>query len=380
MDGETIAISSISNGLQDAGHEVTVAAIATPKHPAPPSSETGAGVHSVFVDTRLKRRAALVNFLFSRQPFQITRFLSRDFSELLQTLIRQHQYDIIQLEGLALSEYLPVIRHTTKAPVLMRSHNVEHVIWQGVAKTESNPLRKLYLKNLAKRIKRYELNHLNDYDGMVPLTQTDADFFKDSGCTIPILVLPTGLSLNDYKQNGVANSDHLFILASWDWIPNQDGLSWFLSTVWPRLRSQLSNLRLTIAGRNAPESIRSIQEDGVDFVGEIESPQQLYSKGGVMIVPLLSGSGLRIKIIEAMAAGVPVVSTAIGAQGISGIHGEHFLVADDPDAFAQQTLECLTDEDLRNSLSANAAAFARTHFDVKETTVRLVEFYNRLLS
>lgn len=382
-DGETIAISSITKGIIDAGHEVTVAAISTPKHPGVQPAGFGhemVDLHSVFVDTSLNFGSALGNFFFSQEPYQITRFLSHEFSQLLQRLIREKEFDIIQLEGLALTEYLQLIRHTTKAPVVMRSHNVEHLIWYSVSRNERNPIKKLYLRNLAKRLRRYELSHVNDYDGLIPITETDADFFRQHGCSIPIMPLPTGLELTMYQRNGTLQRDHVFIFASWDWAPNQQGLWWFLDQVWPRLKTSSPGLKLVLAGRNAPESVRQMSRPDVDFVGEVEDGQAFFRRNGVMAVPLLAGSGLRVKIVEAMAAGVPVVSTSIGAQGVNGHDGEHYLIADEPGDFANAITRCLSDTGLQSSLSEHAASFARDHFDIRQTTARLLEFYNTLRS
>lgn len=380
-DGETIAITSITQGLIDAGQKVTVAAIATPKHPPagpPPKEGTSPEVHSVLVDTRIKPGTALTNLIFSRNPYQVTRFLSHEFSQLLQQLLREMPFDIVQLEGLALAEYLPVIRYNTKAPVVMRAHNVENLIWKSVARHEKNLLRKWYLGNLARRLKRYELSHLNAYDGLVPITESDAQYFLSHGCTIPMLPLPTGLELSAYHHNGAAPRDHVFMLASWDWAPNQEGLRWFLDYVWPEVKRRLPDLRLVLAGRNAPQSLRKVQAPGVEFLGEVESSPEFLGRNGVMVVPLLSGSGLRIKIVEAMAAGVPTITTTIGAHGIDAVAGKHLLVADDPMTFAETIVHCIGNRQLQAELAKNAADFALNHYDIRSATKRLLAFYQGL--
>ena len=384
-DGETVAITNLAQGLVNSGHQVTIAAIATPKHPLVSTRITlethgYANLHTVFVDTTLRTGPALTNLLFSRAPYQITRFLSAEFSSLLQRLVREVSFDIIQLEGLALTEYLPVIRHSTKIPVVMRSHNVEHRIWSGIARHERRLLRRLYLMNLARRLKRYELQHLNDYDGVVPITETDAEVFRSAGCRIPMLPLPMGIDMNIYRHNGIALRDHLFIFGSWDWIPNQDGLRWFAREVWPAIRKRLPSLRLVIAGRNAPEEFQGFNVDGMEFIGEVDSAPAFYKRNGVMVVPLLSGSGLRIKIVEAMAAGVPVVSTTVGAQGIQARSGEHLMIADEPEAFSDAIVRCISSAELQQTLSHNASALAQQEFDITRLSEKLVAFYRKLAS
>ena len=311
-DGGSIAMWNLTKGLAGLGHQVTVLSMNTRKHHTPPESiplqvKEIAEFRFVSVPATVSPVSAVMNLLFSNQPYNAVRFISQEFKQALRELLREKKFDLIQLEGLYLSPYIPVIREHTSAPVALRAHNIESEIWERTAVLSSG-LKKWYLRNLAGRILNFEKNWLNSYDLLVPITSRDGEWFTKAGNQKPVHISPAGIDSSFYHlTHDDPEFPSLFHIGSLDWSPNQEGLIWFLSRIWPSVHLKHPGLNLYIAGRNAPPWLVSkFQEKNVVYLGEVEDAHSFIRSKSVMIVPLFSGSGMRIKIIEGMALGKPL--------------------------------------------------------------------------
>ena len=379
-DGGSIATFSLTCAFRDLGHDVTLLAMNTSKHYFPPDeipAETTRGIRVLteYLDTRIKPVDLILNFLFKKFPYNAQRFVSRKYEERLSALLSEETFDVVQLEGLYLAPYIKNIRKYSRAPVAMRAHNVEHEIWERTVKQQSG-LKNLYLKNLAKRIKNMELQYLNEPDMVVPITERDARRFKELGCDLPMKVIPTGIDsskLAPAPEN--VEFPSVFHIGALDWMPNQEGLLWFLREVWPVVFRQNPGTTFYIAGRNAPQFISQIDQPGVVFLGEVEDAYAFMNEKAIMVVPLLSGSGMRIKIIEGMALGKAIISTSIGAEGIPVNSGENIIIANDKGQFVEE-LNCLLKEEKQCSeMGKKAVSFIKKNFDNLAIASSLLKFY-----
>ncbi|MEE4178647.1 MAG: glycosyltransferase family 4 protein [Bacteroides sp.] len=384
-DGGSIATLSMARTFAALGHEATVMAMNTSKHFFPLEDLPGEltsriNFHAVDIDTTIIPAKALRNFLFSDQPYNATRFFTEEFERKLAGLLQDDVYDVIQLEGLYLAPYVPVIRANSRALVSMRAHNVEHEIWQRTAR-QCRGIKKYYIRNLARRIKRMEVSYLNAYDVLVPITPRDAKIFSQLGCKIPVHVTPTGISSDMLvADRSRIEFPSLFHIGALDWTPNQEGLSWFLDKVWPGLHKNNPGLKFYIAGRNAPEKFRMINKENVVFLGEVDDAYEFMNSKAIMVVPLLSGSGMRIKIIEGMALGKTIVSTTLGAEGIQCEHGKNIVIADTPENIGEEIQSLLNNFDKFDSIGKQAMEFVSQTFDNKNITADLLAFYKKHLT
>ena len=383
-DGGSIATLNMARSFAELGHEVIVLAMNTSKHYFDPEQIPADLKKSIMflaanVNTDIRLHKALINLLISKKPYNAERFISRAYENLLVEILDKQHFDIIQLEGLYLAPYLPIIKKSSKALVVMRAHNIEYEIWIRTAR-QNYGLKKWYLLNLAKRIRKMELSYLNSYDLMVPITRRDAGEFVKLGCNLPIHVAPSGIFIEEIKTDRSAiEFPSLFHIGALDWGPNQEGLFWFLKNVWEKMNINHPGLKFFIAGRNAPEKIRQIDLPNVFFLGEVEDAYAFMNRKAIMVVPLLSGSGLRIKIIEGMALGKTIVSTSIGAEGINCINGKHILIADTPEKFIEEIENLLDNFDKFDAIGKQAALFVRNDFNNLVITSALLDFYNKYL-
>jgi polysaccharide biosynthesis protein PslH len=382
-DGGAIATLSMTKGFDELGHEVTLLAMNTSKHyvdlkKVPEEIKSLAKIIGVEVETKVTVRGAMTNLAFSRLPYNAQRFVSPAFSEQLELLLRREKYDVIQLEGLYLAPYIPLIRKFSQALVSLRAHNVEYEIWQRVAANEQVSWKKRYMQILARRIKRLEVNTLNKYDVLVPITWRDSRILNELGNNKPVQIIPTGIdasALTPDRQK--LEYPSLFHVGALDWAPNQEGLIWFFENVWSYLVQKYPELKFYLAGRNASSwFIKELEKHKVEYLGEIDDAYAFINSKAIMIVPLFSGSGMRIKIIEGMALGKTIVTTSIGTEGIDTTHNKNILVADTRQGFIEEIERVLNDRKLFGSIGSNANQFVRDHYDNKTIMKTLVNFYD----
>jgi polysaccharide biosynthesis protein PslH len=384
-DGESLAVMMLSKPLCQLGCEVSLLAMNTAKHrfgsgEIPSALSHYAQVRTVEIDNRLKPLDAFLN-LFSRQSYHISRFISPAFSQQLAALLSREQFDIVQLETPYLAPYIPVIRQYSQARIAMRAHNIEHEIWQRIAANTRLLPKKWYLQHLVHKLRRYELEQLEAYDILVPITERDLQSFRSFGFRQTAVVAPIGLDcqhyLPDYSSYGRPPS--LSFIGSLDWMPNQEGLQWFLDQVWPLLHRRFPSLELHVAGRNTPKKLLQQRWPQVFVHGEVPDAAAFINQHSMMVVPLHSGSGMRAKILEGMALGKTVLTTSMGLEGIAAQHGREVLIADNPGEFVEQIAHFCQQGREAEALGRAARAFVENGYDSHAIARRLLKAYEALI-
>ncbi|MBI5218653.1 MAG: glycosyltransferase [Bacteroidia bacterium] len=385
LEGGSIAMNVITQGLIRSGHMVKVLAMNTPKYNVetdmlPADYKKSTRIETVFLDTRVKPVDALMNLLFSKESYNIARFISKEFETKLTDILKKEKFDIIQLEMLFVTPYIEVIRKYSDAKIILRAHNVEHFIWERMAANCRNPLKKFYLNILAKRLKIFETEQINKVDGIAAISQQDAEYLKQSGCRVPLIDIPVAVdNIEIDKRNSTIEFPSLFHLGSMNWMPNIEGIQWFLDNVWERVNKKYPYLKLYLAGRNMPEWMLQLKLPNVVVLGEVENASDFLLSKSVMIVPLLSGSGMRVKIIEGLTFGKAIISTTIGAEGIECEHGKNILIADTPDEFIRMIDVCISDENFCKTLGENARQLIMEKYNNAVVTQKLVGFYTSII-
>lgn len=383
-DGGAVASKSIIEGLAQHGADISVISMITRKHEAvtgePALNELPVSCFKTcYINTAVKPSALISNFLFSSIPYDLERFYSVDIVKMIRSLTDIGQYDIIQCEGLVFALYAREIRKITNAPLILRAHNIEHHIREMMAMNENFSPARLYLQNLSRRIKHLEEECRNIFDAIVTITENDKKWFDLQKGEAPVLVSETGVS--SLNNNDIRPTDKYRVgfIGALDWQPNTGGLLWFLREVWPSIIEQVPEASLTIAGRNASKSTaRALKGTNVIFEGEIENAFNFTSSMRVMIAPLFAGSGMRIKIIEAMSAGIPVVASTVAAKGIHVTNNKEILLADSKELFSSAVIKLLTDNSEYNRITTEASCLIREKYDNTRITSKLMEFYQGL--
>ncbi len=418
-EGGPMAMNMLVEGLLADGHSVKVLAVNSFKYninlsdiPLPYREQTA--IELIHVDLKLRPWKGLTN-LITGQSYHVQRFISANFRKRLEEILHQEEYDIVQLETLFMSPYIETVRNHSRARILLRAHNIEHRIWERVADDTKNPLRRWYIRHLAKTLKSYEHKVIPSFNGIIAITPTDAEYFtglavknQKSRFNIqvsiqnpdetdkvklpphtndpipdnlfpPVIDIPFGVDPATYSVNQDAiEFPSLFTLGAMNWIPNQEGVRWFLQNVWPDIHKEFPSLKYYLAGREMPPWMHNLNLDQVVVLGEVEDAREFISSKAVMIVPLFSGSGIRIKIIEGMALGTAIISTTTGAEGIDYKKNENILIADSPCEFFEMISIVVRDRDLCQRIGKEARKLIETKYNSEILIQKLIAFYKQL--
>ncbi len=388
-DGEVIAVNTLAKSLKELGAEMTLLTMNTSKHRVNvaelPESFTSIykTIHHVDINNNITVWGAFKN-LFEKESYHVTRFISKNYELKLIEILKKETFDVIQLETVFLSPYILIIRQYSKAVIALRAHNVEHEIWKRVAEVTNLVPKKWYLNFLNHKLRRFELDNISLCDVLLPITERDLRIFRLLGYKGEALITPVGLNSRDYRANWLIFNKKLSIgfIGALDWMPNQEGLKWFLEKVWTENTHSdtegWKKLRLHIAGRNAPSWLRNLKVKNVQFIGEVPDAQRFMNDHAIAIVPLFSGSGIRVKILEAMMLGRVVLTTSMGLEGINARDGKEVLIANTAYEFAEKIDSCLNNPDILREIGENARAFALIHFDNLEIATKVFNTYESL--
>ncbi len=384
-EGEPIAINYLAKSLVQLGAEVDLLVMNTSKHffdPAnfPKENNFFHDVHSVEVHNHITLWGA-VKSLLTGNSYILDRFKSAVFSQKLVELLKTNSYDVVQMETIYLAHFIKDVRENSSACLSLRTHNVEHQIWERVAAVSRNPIKSWYLQNQNKHLRNFELRSMNQVDLLLTITQNDLDAFQKLGFNKLGVVASVGLNLPDYpKQNmdGFA-VNRLCFIGALDWMPNQHGLVWFLEKVLQKVANRDSACQFHIAGKNTPEWIRRKAGQSVFVHGEVPDAKAFIQQHGILVAPLFSGSGIKIKVLEGMALGRVVVTTQIGVEGIPAQNGRHLLIANNPAEFEQQLKWCFENPKAAAEMGEQAREFIRQNFDLTEIGRKVLLAYESFL-
>ncbi len=382
-DGSSIAIFSLAEGIADNNVELHLLPINTKKHFKPEENiplafKQKTNYQSVFKNTDTNATGAFLN-LFSTQSYFVSRFFFKEYEQVLIKKLQSTTFDIIQIEGVFMCTYIPIIKKYSKAKIVLRSHNVEHQIWERHLQNEKTSLKKTYLSLQNKRLKQFEINAFHQVDAIITITDEDKKTISSICKNTPIHTCLTGINLNNYPFVSEAKQPNtIFHFASMDWMPNIEAVDWLMNEVWQEVEKEKPDAKLVLAGRGMPERFKKLTSANITIIDEINDSKEFYNTYDIMLVPLWSGSGLRIKLVEGLAYGKAIITTSIGAEGIPYTNTKDIIIADSGAEFKQAILNVLSNDILKQTLHKNAKALAETHFDYKVIAKQLIEFYKSL--
>ena len=384
-DGESIAVLSSSKGYADLGCEISLLSMNTKKHFVEKTEGEGLihykSIDTSYLDNTLNPIKAFLN-LFSNDSFNIKRFDSSDFRHKLITILDSQDFDVIQLESLYMLPYINTIRSKSKAIIVFRSHNIEHEIWTNLSTSSNNPLLKWYYNLCSRRLKEYELNQFTNYDLLLPISHTDLSKYQQLGFDQKLLLSPVGIDIEKYAANSnVVNSViKLGYIGSLDWKPNIEGLNWFFKNIWNAVSVKYNKIEFHLAGRNPDSSLQNLPYPKLFNHGEVPDAKDFLENLDFVVVPLLSGSGIRIKILESMAMGKVVLSTPKGYEGINIQNGRDGFIFNDAEEFEAQIQFLIENSKLISQISLNAKKYIKCNFDIKTLAQNNINKFKQIIN
>jgi glycosyltransferase involved in cell wall biosynthesis len=394
-DGGAMATYQLLKSLNFEGCNVTYFTLNTKKHwVSQKQIQESLPFVNVMAVPHLVTISAIDAFknLFISNSYFLSRYHNQKAKEQLEILLKNNNYDTVIIEGLYSSVFLRTIRQYFNKSVVYRAHNLEHQIWSRLIKTESNVLKKWYLNIQVQRLKNEEVQFIQNVDKCVSISPEDQKAFiqiqsqtnsnisqtnnnsKLDALTVKrnFLYLP-GMDPGLMEKSKL-QPDSLFHLASMEWDANVAGLEWFLSKVWPLVLSKQPQMSIHIGGKSLKKSDKRYFQSRLINHGEVDDATEFMKHHGIGIVPLWAGSGLRMKLLQAMSLGVPCVSTSVGAQGLNVENGRELLIADNPAEFAEALLKLNTDRKFAIEIGKNALNYVIEHHNSVHNTRALIQF------
>jgi sugar transferase (PEP-CTERM/EpsH1 system associated) len=292
--------------------------------------------------------------LFSSLPYTMAKFCRPEVRKRLGQLLQKESYDVIICDFLFAAGVIP---WQIPCPKVLFTHNVEAVIWKRHYEVARNPLWKLMCWREYRAVARAERQFVERADHVLAVSDVDRDWFSRFVKPSKITVIPTGVDTCYFQPAAVAERPGLLVFTgAMDWMPNEDGVLYFVNEVLPRVRAQFPIATLRLVGRSPSARIHAFAESGkgVQVTGRVQDIRPFVHDAEVYVVPLRIGGGTRLKIFEAMAMGKAVVSTSIGAEGLPVEHGKNILLADGAEEFATSVVELLKDSAGRRGLGERA--------------------------
>lgn len=305
--------------------------------------------------------AGILANLLSRNPFTIDRNFDSKIRIKVAELLAAEHYDLLICDTIVMARH--TIGLATPATVLFQ-HNVEAQILRRHADIARGRIKRWFMDRQWKKMVRFEKECGVNFNAVIAVSEQDKVLFRRDYGWVHVHAIDTAVDEEFFFNPGTTEiPGRVMFLGSMDWMPNQDGVKWFVREVWPAITSRHPQATFHIVGRNPPAEIRALgAEPNVVVVGSVPDVRPHLAEAAVVVVPLLVGGGTRLKIYEAMAMNRAVVSTTIGAEGLPVRMGEHYLAADDSAAFAAAVTTLLSNPDLRKQIGQTADRFVRQHY------------------
>lgn len=355
--GGRISIHGITNGLSKKGHNISLISYSNESDNTLAKNylKKICNPHILAVDTSNNITSAFKN-LSSSVPYNISKFITFDLEQFLRNFVKHQKIDLVHIDYLHMGWTLDIVKSISKVPVVLRQHDLHFRLMQRFYKNENNPLIKYFAYLQYKKFLTYEPDLCEKFDKCIMITKSDEKELLGLNPKIKTQVISIGV---EEKLLEMHNNDKIpfsmFHLGPLDWLPNKDGLEWFLAQIFPKVISKIPDAKLYIYSTGGDQlridkSLRKniILEGYVDNIWEEVKDKEL------LIVPLRIGSGIRVKIIEMLAAGKSIVTTDIGKEGIDAIDGKHLLVSNKPDEFADKIVSFFNNEYDKEKICNNA--------------------------
>ena len=347
-------------------HDIHFAALNDPLNTEGPRRSVEYSTQHTAIDHAAPKRASigilpqLAGSMVSSVPLAISRYASATLKRKIQALIANEAFDSIVCDFLAAAPNLPDL-----GQCVLFQHNVETTIWQRHTERSESPLKKRFFAMQAKKMEAYERRVCSLSKYVIAVSDIDASRMKQMFGIDHVRSVPTGVDIDYFRApTDAAPSADILFCGSMDWLPNVDAMEHFLREILPLIRQQRPETTVPIAGRSPDARVRKAAEGlaNVSITGSVPDMRPYLWGSKISIVPIRIGGGTRLKIYECMAAELPVVSTTVGAEGLSYTAGEDILIADSPQDFAGACLHLLSGEDARRAIATHALGLVESKF------------------
>jgi len=337
-------------------------------------------VRTVLIKRSIVRDAfsLLLSFVYNR-PFIILRDYVSDMQSAVETLVNAGSFDVVHADQLGMAQYAENLSGVKR---ILDEHNAVWTILERLYVQEGNRLKRALLRRECENLKRYEARVCHRFDQVLAVTEADRKALQSVSshdCNIEVIPIcgdPSAIPVVE-RLTGTKKILHVGTMF---WPPNVDGVLWFSREVYPMIKREVPDAEFYIVGARPPREVKRLQRTTLDIIvaGYVEELLPYWKDSAVFVVPLRAGGGMRVKIIEALSRGVPIVTTSVGCEGIEAQDGEHLLIADEPREFAEAVVEVMQDDDLAAHLARSGRRLVEEKYDWRIVYGKLTEVYDRI--
>lgn len=318
---------------------------------------------SIVKHSTIRRWLGAVSSVMSKTPYNISKYRADSMFAALRDVVEHSSFDIVHVDHLHMAAYGVFLKERYGLPIVLREHNLETTIMERFALTQKNPLLRGFANLQYRKLRRYEPEIGAKFDRCVMITPQDEQRMRNLSSRVRTTVIPAGFDLRAVTDAVPEKPKSILFLSSLDWRPNIDGFMWFYENVFPQILREEPEAVVTIVGKGHSPRLKQLDHHNLRFVGFVENVVPYLQSAQVCIVPLFTGGGIRIKILEMFAHRKCVVSTSVGCEGIEAENERELLIADDAAGFARSLLQALRNHEMRVLLGSNARKLIEDRYD-----------------
>ncbi|MBK9247396.1 MAG: glycosyltransferase [Ignavibacteria bacterium] len=381
-DGGRIGIANFTREFAKARADVTMFALSA-EHPSALHLKQGEQVAKVRICRHSTKNSLLRLAVSAVLPLSIYMWKHQgsEIMKDLSSLLRKEKFDIIHADHSCMMTAALFAQSIQNIPVCLRLHNVEWIIWQRYADSLKPSLKKMYIERQARLLREAEQRLFPKMDAIFAVTEHDKQQALRLEPTANVIVASPGINPKEWMPDSsiIRNPKELVIATTYKWIHNVEGVRWFVENVLPLVRAEIPDVRLSIIGKNPPEYFHEWKDKGVDVIGYVERVQPYLNRAGISIAPLFVGSGVRIKILEAMAMELLVVATPVAMEGIPATESDGLFTSDNPTKTAQIIIDLINNYDHYSQTREAARKFVVENFTWESSAKIMLDTYQQLI-
>ncbi len=320
--------------------------------------------------------AIAIKSLFKHNPLSVEMFKFTEMSHVIKKLTNEIDFQIVHYDTISLAEYF---KDAEGIPKILNHHGAESFMIHRRIANEPNYLKKLFFLMEARKLRRYEKDNCPKFDLNIVVSEFDKEILEEISPGLKIEIVENGVDINYFLPSERKNNNKRLIFAGrLDQYSNKDAILYFCNKVWPLIKEKIPDTRLTIIGNNPPQKLVEIanHDRGIELLGYVDDVRPFFANAMISICPIRDGGGIRIKILDALAMGMPIISTSIGCEGIEITPGKDVLIADTPQEFIESIDKIFSDNDTLINLSINARKTAENKYSWNAISRKLDHFYS----
>jgi len=324
----------------------------------------------------------ILKSIIFNQSIYLSKHIDKKIQTKLKQILSKEQFDIIHTDHTCMAPLAFYAQSLTNIPIGLRLHNIEWIIWKRYSQNiKSNLLKRHYINNQAEILKIKEKEFIEKSDVTFTISDIDLSRAKEIAPKANIYSAPAGVDLEYWKplEHIERNNKELIIATTYKWIHNVDALKWFLDFVFPLVMKVFPDIQLTLLGKDPPTWLKHYYPQNLNVIGYVEDVRTYLNRANIYIAPLFVGSGIRIKILEAMAMELPVIATTVSAEGIKATSSDGLFICDEPVAFANTIVQLIKTNSQTRELGKSARNFINEHFIWENTVKFILHEYSKLV-